>query len=71
MKQRTLYFAMLPPDVWHKKPYLSRYRMSPEDAAAIGATIVDGDSITVDVAETPEEEAELARRRSTSSWQKG
>ena len=70
MKQKTLYFAMLPPDVWRKKPRLSRYRMSPEDAAAIGATIVETDSITVDVAETPEEEAELSMRRSTSSWQK-
>jgi hypothetical protein len=67
MRRETLARYWLPNKNPRGKPYLSAWRMSPEDAKARGAIRPEpGTEMVIDVAETPEEEALLRRRTDTS-----
>lgn len=67
MKQVEYFFWFLPNANPRGKPYLSRWKMSEEEAKARGATRPDPGSREVrEVPETPEEEAELRRLTDTS-----
>ena len=73
MKRVETWRWWLPPKPWQgprAKPYLSAYRMDREAAEKLGALRPEpGSREVVDVAETPEEEAELRRQRDTSAVQ--
>jgi hypothetical protein len=69
MKQIEVHFWYLPPPPWtpRAKPHLSRWKMTAEEAQRRGTLGPDPASRELlDVAETPEEEAELRRRTDTS-----
>jgi len=49
-----VYFWMLPPDVWSKKPYKSRWRMTEAQAARCpGAVKIEADSLLIEKAGEP------------------
>lgn len=70
MKEVEYFTWILPPSVWNKKPYPSRWKMTAEEATGYGAiSRVDGSREVRLQGETPEEEAELQRRMLTNAWQ--
>lgn len=71
MKEVEYFNWIMPPDVWRKKPYPSRWKMTIEEATARGLTERAESTREVRLkGETPEEEADLQRKMHTNAWQK-